>query len=206
MKQMKRLVPFLVALAAPALALADASTWNIDPAHTQTNFSVRHLVISTVRGEFKKTTGAVKIDDKDPTKASVEATIDAASIHTREDKRDEHLRSPDFLDVQKYPTLTFKSTKIEKAGGDKYKVTGDLTLHGTTKPVVLDATLTDPIKDPMGKTRRGLQASTKINRQDYGVKWSKAVEAGPVVGDEVTIEINSELIKAEPEGQKTATK
>lgn len=203
---MKRLVPFLAALAAPVLALADTSTWNIDPAHTQTNFSVRHLVISTVRGEFKKTTGAVKFDDKDPTKSSVEANIDAASIHTREDKRDEHLRSPDFLDVQKYPSLTFKSTKIEKSGGDKYKVTGDLTLHGTTKPVVLDATLTQPIKDPMGKTRMGLQASTKINRQDYGVKWSKMIEAGPVVGDEISIEINSELIKAEPEGQKTATK
>jgi polyisoprenoid-binding protein YceI len=204
--KMKRLVPFLVALAAPALALADVVTWNIDPAHTQTNFAVRHLVISTVRGEFKKTTGAVKYDDKDPTKSSVEATIDAASIHTREDKRDEHLKSPDFLDVQKYPTLTFKSTKVEKAGGDKYKVSGDLTLHGTTKPVVLDATLTQPIKDPMGKTRMGLQASTKINRQDFGVKWSKTIEAGPVVGDEITIEINSELIKAEPEGQKTATK
>lgn len=203
---MKRLAPFLVALAAPALALADAATWNIDPAHTQTNFAVRHLVISTVRGEFKKTTGTVKYDDKDPTKSSVEATIDTASIHTREDKRDEHLKSPDFLDVQKYPTLTFKSTKVEKAGGDKYKVTGDLTLHGTTKPVVLDATLTQPIKDPMGKTRMGLQASTKINRQDFGVKWSKTIEAGPVVGDEITIEINSEMIKAEPEGQKTATK
>jgi polyisoprenoid-binding protein YceI len=204
--KMKRLVPFLVALAAPALALADAVTWNVDPAHTQTNFAVRHLVISTVRGEFKKTTGTVKIDDKDATKSAVDVTIDAASIHTREDKRDEHLKSPDFLDVQKYPTLTFKSTKVEKAGGDKYKVTGDLTLHGTTKPVVLDATVTQPIKDPMGKTRLGIQASTKINRQDFGVKWSKMIEAGPVVGDEVTIEINSELIKPEAEGQKTATK
>jgi polyisoprenoid-binding protein YceI len=200
---MKRLVPFLVALAAPALALAEVVTWNIDPAHTQTNFAVRHLVISTVRGEFKKTTGTVKIDEQDPAKSNVDVTIDAASIHTREDKRDEHLRSPDFLEVQKYPTITFKSTKVEKASGDKYKLTGDLTIHGTTKPVVLDASLTQQIKDPWGKTRMGVQATTKINRQDFGVKWSKMVEAGPVVADEVNIEIQGELIKAEPE-QKTA--
>jgi polyisoprenoid-binding protein YceI len=192
---MKRLVPFLLALAAPALALAEAATFHLDPAHTQSTFAVRHLVISTVRGEFKKTTGTARIDDQDPSKSSVDVTIDAASIHTREDKRDDHLRSPDFFDVAKYPTITFKSTKVEKLGGDKYKVTGDLTMRGTTKPVVLDTTLTSEIKDPMGNARRGAQATTKVNRRDYGLNWSKMIEAGPVVGDEITIEINAELVK-----------
>jgi polyisoprenoid-binding protein YceI len=200
---MKRLVPVLLAIFAPALALAEATSWNIDPAHTQSTFAVKHLVISTVRGEFQKTTGSVKLDDQDPTKSQVEATIDAATIHTREDKRDEHLKSPDFFDVKKFPTITFKSTKIEK-DGDKYKVTGDLTMHGVTKPVVLDAALTPEIKDPWGMTRRGIQASTKVNRQDFGLQWSKTVEAGPVVGDEVTIEINAEIIKAAQEQKATA--
>ena len=135
---MKRLVPFLLALAVPGLALAQASSWKIDPAHTQSTFAVKHLVISTVRGEFQSTNGAVKLDEKDPTKSQIEATIDAGTINTREGKRDEHLKSPDFFEVAKYPTITFKSTKIAKAGGDKYKVTGDLTMHGVTKPVVLD--------------------------------------------------------------------
>lgn len=200
---MKRLVPFLLALAAPALALADVTTWNIDPAHTQSTFAVKHLVISTVRGEFRKTAGTVKLDEQDPSKSSVEATIDVGSINTREEKRDEHLRSGDFFDASKHPTITFKSTKIEKAGGDTYKVTGDLTMRGTTKPVVLDATVTPEIKDPWGMTRRGVQATTKVNRQDFGLAWSKTVEAGPVVGDEVAIEINAELVKQAPE-QKTA--
>jgi polyisoprenoid-binding protein YceI len=192
---MKRLVPFLLALA-PALAAAEATTWNIDPSHTQSTFAVRHLVISTVRGEFKKTAGVVKIDAEDPSKSSVEATIDAATIHTREDKRDDHLRSADFLDAQNHPTITFRSTKIEKKGDAEYEVTGDLTIRGTTKPVVLAATLTPEIKDPQGMTRRGVQATTKVNRQDFGVRWSKTVEAGPVVGDDIAIEINAELVKA----------
>jgi polyisoprenoid-binding protein YceI len=199
---MKRVVPLLLALAAPALGLAEPATWNIDPAHTQATFKVRHLVISTVTGEFKKTSGVVKLDDKDLAKSSVEAKIDAASIHTREDKRDEHLRSPDFFDVQKYPEITFASKKIEKKG-DRYRVTGDLTMHGVTKPVVLDTTVTKEIQDPWGMTRRGIQASTQVDRREFGLTWSKTVEAGPVVGDEIQIEINAELIKA-PEGQQTA--
>ncbi|BDG02768.1 YceI family protein [Anaeromyxobacter oryzae] len=198
----KRLVPVLLAMV-PALALAQATTWNLDPVHTQTTFGVRHLVISTVRGEFKKTSGVVMLDEQDPTKSSVEATIDATTINTREDKRDADLKSPNFLDVQKYPTITFKSTKVVK-DGDRYKVTGDLTIHGVTKPAVLDATLSPEVKDPWGGTRRGIQASTKINRQDYGLHYSKAIEAGPVVGDEVAIEINAEIVKAAG-GQKAAS-
>lgn len=198
----KRLVPVLLAMAFPALALAQAASWNLDPAHTQTTFGVKHLVISTVRGEFKKTTGVVKLDEQDPTRSTVEATIDATTINTREDRRDADLRSANFLDVEKFPAITFRSTKIEK-DGDRYKVTGDLTIHGVTKPVVLETTLSPQIKDPWGNTRRGIQASTRINRQDFGLRYSKAIEAGPVVGDEVTIEINSELVKA-PADQKAS--
>ena len=129
----------------PGLAFAEASTWNLDSSHTQSTFTIRHLVISNVRGEFGKTAGVVKIDDKDVTKSSVEAEIDTASINTREQKRDDHLRSPDFFDAAKHPKITFKSTKVEKAGKDKLKVTGDLTIHGVTKPVVLD------VESPRGR-------------------------------------------------------
>ena len=203
---MKRLVPLLLALALPGLALAQTSSWKIDPSHTQSTFAVKHLVISTVRGEFKSTNGTVKLDEKDPTRSQIEATVDATSINTREEKRDEHLKSPDFFEVQKYPTITFKSTKITKAGGDKYKVAGDLTMRGVTKPVTLDAELTKEIKDPWGNTRRGIHATTKLNRQDYGLKWSKSIEAGPVVGDEVAVEINGELVKEQPATEPAAAK
>jgi polyisoprenoid-binding protein YceI len=200
-----------LAVLAPAFVLAEPATWNIDPAHTQSNFTIRHLVISNVRGEFKNTTGVVKIDDQDPAKSSVDAVIDATTIHTREDKRDAHLKSADFFDVEKYPKITFKSSKVEKAG-DGYKVTGDLTMHGVTKPVVLDVSaLTPDVKDPGGNVRRGLSARTTLNRKDFGLNWSKMVEAGPVVGDEVKIEIDAELIKqpvsapvAQPASQKLA--
>jgi polyisoprenoid-binding protein YceI len=194
---MRRTLAALTALV-PALALAAPTAWNIDPAHTQANFTVRHLVISNVRGEFRRTSGVVKLDDQDPTRSSVEAIIDAASIHTREDKRDAHLRSADFFDVERYPKITFKSSKVEKAG-EGYKVTGDLTMHGVTRAVVLDVTsLTPEIKDPMGKARRGLSARTTVDRRDFGLNWSKMVEAGPVVGNEVKIEIEAELIKEDP--------
>jgi polyisoprenoid-binding protein YceI len=190
---MKRTFAALAVLA-PVLALGDVSTWNLDPAHTHSTFTVRHLVISNVRGEFKSTTGVVKLDAGDPTKSSVEAVIDATTINTREEKRDAHLRSPDFFDVEKHPKITFKSSKVEKAG-DGYKVAGDLTMHGVTKPVVLDVALTPEIKDMQGNARRGVSARTTVNRRDFGLNWSKVVEAGPVVGDEVKIEIESELVK-----------
>jgi polyisoprenoid-binding protein YceI len=192
-------------LALPALALAAPGAWDVDSAHTSSAFAVKHLVISTVRGEFGKTAGAVTYDDKDVSKSTVDATIDATSIDTREPKRDEHLKSADFFDTAKYPTITFKSTKVEKAGEGKLKVTGNLTLHGVTKPVVLDLTgPTAEVKDPWGNVRRGFSATARINRQDFGLNFSKTIEAGPVVGDEVTINLDGELIKkAEP---KTAVK
>jgi polyisoprenoid-binding protein YceI len=194
---MKRLLALALAAAlAPAAALADASTWNIDPLHTEAGFSVRHLVISTVKGWFGKTAGKVVLDEKDVTRSSVEATIDAASVDTRIQKRDDDLRSPNFFEVARYPTITFRSTRVEKAG-DGLKVTGDLTIKGVTRPVTLEvAGPTPEIKDSWGNVRRGISARTRINRRDFGLTYSAAVESGPVVGDEVNVEINAELIKA----------
>jgi polyisoprenoid-binding protein YceI len=188
-----------VTLGAPAAALAEESTWAIDGAHSHTGFTIRHLVISNVRGEFGKTTGVVTLDDKDLARSSVEATIETGSVDTRVADRDAHLRSPDFFDAAKYPTMTFKSTRVEKAGNGKLKVTGNLTIKDVTKPVVLDVSgPTGEVKDPWGNTRRGISATAKINRRDFGLTWGKVVEAGPVVGDEVAIEIEAELLKQAP--------
>ena len=183
----------LALVALPALALA-ADTWNIDTSHTQTGFSVKHFMLSTVRGDFDKTTGTAVIDDADVTRSTVEVTIDVTTISTRDAKRDAHLKSPDFFDVAKYPTATFKSTKVEKAG-EGLKVTGDLTMHGVTKPVVLDVTtLTKEMKDPYGNWRRAVSATARLNRKDFGVSY------GPdsVVSDLVNVSIEAELVKAAP--------
>ena len=196
---MKKLAAVAVAaaLAAPGLALAQTSTWTIDSAHAHSAFTIRHLVITNVRGEFGKTTGTLVLDEKDITRSTVEATIDATTIDTRVADRDTHLKSADFFDVAKFPTITFKSTKVEKAGEGRLKVTGDLTMRGVTKPVVLDvAGPTGQITDPWGNVKRGVVATTKIDRRDFGLTWSKAIEAGPVVGNEVNIEIEAELAKA----------
>ena len=187
-----------VAIGATLLAAtAQATTWNIDSAHTSAQFAVRHLVISTVRGQLGKVTGVVNLDDGDLAKSSVAATIDAQGIDTREPKRDEHLRSPDFLDVAKFPTITFKSTKVEKVADDKYRVTGDLTIRGVTKPVVLDVSGSPtPLKDPMGNVKLGGSATTRINRQNFGVSWSKSLDGGGlVVGDDVDVTIDVEVVK-----------
>jgi polyisoprenoid-binding protein YceI len=192
---MKRLFALVLALSAPALALAQSS-WILEPNHTHSAFTIRHLVISNVRGEFGKTTGTVKIDEKDLTRSTVEASIETGTIDTRVPDRDRDLRSADFFDAEKFPAITFKSTKVERAGEGKLKVLGDLTIKGVTKPVVLEVSgPTGEIKDPGGNTRRGLSATTRINRRDFGLTWSKVVEAGPVVGDEVAIEIEAELLK-----------
>ena len=177
--------------------LANADTWQIDPAHTNVEFSVRHMMISNVKGQFQKTSGTITINGNDPTSAKIDATIDATSINTRVDKRDAHLKSPAFLDVDKFPTISFKSTKVEAAGPGKWKVTGDLTLHGVTKPAVLDVESTGtPVNDPMGNTRAGASATTKIDRKDFGLTWNQPLETGGVmVGDEVAISIDVEAIK-----------
>lgn len=174
-----------------------AATFDIDPAHTSAQFAVKHLVVSTVRGTLGKVTGTVSLDESDPSKSSVEATIDAQAIDTREAKRDEHLRSPDFLDTAKYPTITFKSKKVAAAGADKYLVTGDLTIKGVTKETVLEVEGSPkPFTDPFGNTKLGGVAHAKINRKDFGVNWSKTMDGGGlVVGDQVDITIDIELVK-----------
>src|SRR6266542_3796029 len=184
---MKRLLAFALALVLPALAAAQATTWDIDPAHSSSSFAVKHLVVSTVRGAFGKTTGAIKFDEKNLTKSSVEATVDVSTIDTRVEDRDKDLKSPNFFEAEKYPTITFKSTKVQKAGADKLKVTGDLTMKGTTKPVTWNVTYTKPVTGMKGEMRRAFSATTKINRKDFGLTYSKVIEAGPVVGDQVDV-------------------
>ena len=178
-------------------APAATTTWKIDPAHTAAQFAVKHMMIATVRGEFKGVTGTVIWDDQDVAKSSVDVTIDAKTVNTGEEKRDQDLRSANFFEVEKYPTLTFKSKKVESAGSGKLKVTGDLTIHGVTKEVVLDVEgPSAAVKDPWGNTRTAISATTKLNRQDYGVKWNANLDGGGVVvGDTVTITIDLEMTK-----------
>jgi polyisoprenoid-binding protein YceI len=205
---------FLLPLALLALApgMAGASTWDIDASHSNVEFSVRHLMVSTVKGNFPKVSGVLELDDKNITKSSIEVAIEAASVDTREPKRDGHLKSPDFFDVAKYPSITFKSTKVEKAGANKLKVTGDLTIRGITKPVVLQVEgPSAPLKDPFGRTVRGVTATGKLNRKDWGISWNKALDTGGVmVSDEVKLELNAELAErkapAPPAGEKPAEK
>jgi polyisoprenoid-binding protein YceI len=176
-------------------ASASATTWELDTAHSGVEFSVRHMMVSTVKGRFEKIKGTVELDDKDVTKSTVEVSIDLGSVNTNEPKRDGHLKSPDFFDVAKFPTATFKSTKVQKAGKNKLKVTGDLSLHGVTKPVVLEVEgPTDAFKTPFGTTVRGVHAMGKIDRKDFEIGWNKVLDNGGVmVGNEVSLELNAEL-------------
>ena len=190
------LKPAIAALVLAAPMVAFGAEFEIDSAHSAANFSVKHMMVSNVRGSFGKVTGKINIDEKDITRSTVEAVIDATTINTNEPKRDEHLRSPDFFDVAKYPTITFKSNKVEKAG-ENLTVTGDLTMHGVTRPVTLTAEgFTTEAKDPWGNIKRGGSATTKLNRKDFGLTWNKALETGGVVvGDDVSITLDLELNK-----------
>lgn len=181
-------------------AAAATSTWQIDPAHTAAGFAVKHLMISTVRGQFKGITGTVTWDDQDVSKSSVDVTIDANTVDTSEPMRDKDLKSDKFFDVAKYPTITFKSKKVEAVSAGKVKITGDLTIHGVTKEAVLDVEgPTPPVKDPWGNTRVAASATTNVNRQDYGVKWNANMDGGGVVvGDDVNITIDLEMTKKAP--------
>ena len=182
-------IAFLLTLTATA-----QDTWQLDPPHSSAQFSVRHLGVSTVRGAFTKVSGTVKYDPANPGKSSIQATIDAASVDTRVEMRDNDLRSPNFLDVQKYPTISFTSKKVEGAGEGKLRVTGDLTIHGVTKEVVLEVDgSTAPMKDPWGNLRMGASATTKINRQDFGVSGRPGI-----VGDEISLTLDVEMIKPVP--------
>lgn len=190
---MKTLALFSMLIA----SAASAGTYSIDAAHTTAGFGIRHLMVSTTRGQFNKVAGTVKIDDADLTRSQIEVTIDAASVDTRDAKRDEHLRGADFFDVAKYPSITFKSTRVEKAAGGKLLATGNLTLHGVTRPVTLTVdSLSAPSKAPWGATVRGATASGKLSRKEFGLTWNKALETGGVaVGDEVELTIDTELVE-----------
>ena len=195
MKQLLKVLAAVITLAVPAFAWA--APWNIDADHSSVGFKVRHMMISNVKGDFGKVSGVVDIDDKDLTKSKVEVSIETASISTGVAKRDEHLKGADFFDVAKYPTMTFVSQKVKKAGNGKLKVTGLLTLHGVTKEVVLDVEgPTNASKDPWGNIKRGATATAKINRKDYGLTYNAALESGGVlVGEEISIALEIELLK-----------
>jgi len=199
---MNRHLSRIAVLAGLAMALslpagAANSTWQIDPQHSSAQFAVRHLGLSTVRGAFSKLSGTMLLEDQDVTKSSVEVTIDVNTVDTREPDRDKDLRSERFFDVAHFPTMTFKSKKIEQVARGKLRVTGDLTIRGTTKEVMLDVDgPTAPAKDPWGNQRVAVTATTKVNRQDYGVKWNAKLDnGGVVVGDDVNITIDAELIQ-----------
>lgn len=170
--------------------------WDLDLSHSSINFHVRHLMVSKVHGRFTSWTANLELDDEDLTKSRLDVTIDAASVDTKEDKRDAHLKSADFLDVEKFPSITFKSSHIEK-DGDGYKVTGDITIRGVTKQVELEVEGGGQVKDPWGGTRTGFSAKAKLNRKDFGLTWNLALEAGGfVVGDKLEISIEVEAIKS----------
>jgi polyisoprenoid-binding protein YceI len=179
-------------------ATPTTSTWKIDPAHSAAEFKVKHMMISNVKGKFSGLSVVLSLNEGDPTLSSVEASIPVSTLTTGDEQRDGHLKSADFFDAEKFPTLTFKSTKVAKAGEGELTVTGDLTLHGVTKPVKFAVEgPSEPGKDPWGNTRIGLSATTKINRKDFELGWNATLETGGVlVGEVVTLTLDVQFIKA----------
>lgn len=177
---------------------AITSTWQIDPIHSTAQFKVKHMMISNVKGEFTSITGSLELNEGDVSKSKVQATIDATTINTRDPQRDGHLKSADFFDVEKFPTLAFKSLSVQQIAPAELAVTGDLTIHGVSRAVILDVEgPSEPRKDPWGNTRIGLSASTKINRKDFGLTWNTALESGGIlVGDDISITLDVEFVKA----------
>jgi polyisoprenoid-binding protein YceI len=191
MNRIPRMISVLAVALLLTLTAAAQETWQLDPPHSSAQFSVRHLGVSTVRGAFTKVSGTVRYDAANPGKSSLQATIDAASVDTRVDARDNDLRSPNYLDVKKYPTITFQSKRVEAAGPGKLKIIGDLMIHGVTKEVVLDVDgPSAPIKDPWGNQRMGASATTKINRMDFGVSGAPGM-----IGNEITITLDIEMVR-----------
>ena len=179
-----------------ATATSARTTWTIDAAHSQVEFAVRHLMISTVRGRFAGVKGTIVTDDSDSRTAQVDVTIDVHTIDTREAQRDAHLRSADFFDAEKFPVLTFKGTRVTDVKGDRFNLVGDLTMHGITREVTLDVTSEGRGKDPWGGERAGYSAVAKVNRSDFGLTWNQVLEAGGIaVGDEIRISLDLELVK-----------
>ena len=185
-------------MSAPATTRAATTTWNIDPIHSVAEFKVKHMMISNVKGQFTSVKGVLALDETDLTNSHVEVLIEASSISTRDAQRDAHLKSTDFFDVENFPTLSFRSTRISRVGDGELAVAGDLAIHGVTRNVVLTVEgPTQPTKDPWGNTRVGLSATTKINRKDFGLNWNTALETGGIlVGDEVTIMLDVQFVKA----------
>ena len=174
-----------------------ASNWTFDLSHSSVSFHVRHMMIAKVRGQFTKWGGTLLLDEGDLTKSKIDVTIETASVDTKEEKRDAHLRSADFFDSENFPLMTYKSTSIKKVSDDEYEVTGDLTLHGTTKPVTLTVEYNGTGKDPWGGTRTGFSAKATINRKDFGLHWNAALEAGGVlVGEKVEISLEVQAVQA----------
>ncbi len=173
--------------------------WMVDPAHTSVEFTAKHMMFTKVRGRFDKFSGTLNLDEQHPENSSVEGSIDVASIDTREPNRDAHLRSADFFDAEKYPTITFRSTRVEVTGVDRAKVYGDLTIKDVTRPIVLDAAVEGRGKDPWGNERWGLSARATVSRKDWGLTWNVALETGGwLVGDTINIEIEAEVVKQQP--------
>lgn len=175
-----------------------ATTYKIDPAHSSAQFTIRHMMVTNVRGSFKKVQGTIVLDRENPAASSVEATIDATTLNTNDDQRDAHVRSADFLDVEKFPTITFRSSKVTAAGNGDWKVEGTLTIHGVSKPVTLEVeTPTQESKDPYGNLRIGASATTKIKRSDFGLNFNAVLETGGVMlGDELKIQLDISAIRA----------
>lgn len=172
------------------------TTWQIDPTHSHVEFAVKHLMIATVKGRFADVQGSVVTNDDDPADSKIDVTIATASIDTRQEQRDAHLRSPDFLDAERFPTITFRSKRVEAQKGDHSRVVGDLTIRDTTREVVLDVEHTGRARDPWGNDRAAFTAVTKVNRKEFGLTWNQALEAGGVlVGDDLKITIDVELVK-----------
>ena len=179
-------------------ATPTTTTWNIDPAHSAAEFKVKHMMISNVKGKFSGISGSLKLDETDPTRSTIEALIPAATLSTADEQRDTHLKSADFFDDEKFPTLTFKSSHVKRVADGEYAVTGDLTMHGVTRTVTFAVDgPSQPGKDPWGNLRIGLSATTKINRKDFGLVWNAALETGGVlVGEDIAITLDVQFIKA----------
>jgi polyisoprenoid-binding protein YceI len=180
-------------------------SWKIDAAHTLVEFSVKHMMLSTVRGRFNNFSGTLNLDEQHPERSFIEGAVEAASIDTREPNRDGHLRSADFFDIEKYPMIKFRSTRIEKVGPDQFKVTGDLTIKKVTRPITFDVTSLGQGKDPFGNTHWGFSAKTTLNRKDFDLNWNVALETGGwLVGDEIKINIELEAVRQVQEPVKAA--
>jgi len=182
--------------------MSSLTSWTFDPAHTEVGFAVKHLMIATVKGRFAEVHGTVRMDETDPTSAEVEVAIGVASIHTGNADRDAHLRSPDFFDAERFPTITFRSRRVEPGTDGTLRLLGDLTIRGVSRPVELAVRSEGAIQDPWGNRRAGFSAGLRIKRSDFGITWNQLIEAGGVaVGDEVRISLEAELIR---EGVKQA--